>query len=149
MGGTHEIFGSAASARATNSSAITPRSRMRPIAFTHNRHAVIEGDFAVPNAPMFALQADGRSVATLDSAEDALRGTPLFETGGFIIDDRLPGMNRLNLLAMLRAHGIAGRRATDATMNRTQRAAHAAGDTLRANGPCGRPSCCQSSRMTA
>jgi FixJ family two-component response regulator len=68
--------------------------------------AVIEDDFAVRNALMFSLQADGLSVRGYESAEDALRDTLLSEIDCFVIDHRLPRMNGLDLLATLRARGI-------------------------------------------
>ena len=69
--------------------------------------AVVEDDFAVRNALAFSLQAEGFSVRAYQCAEDALRDARLAEIDCFIIDYRLPSMDGVGLLEVLRSRGIA------------------------------------------
>jgi two-component system C4-dicarboxylate transport response regulator DctD len=65
------------------------------------RIAIVEDDAALLNALVFALEADGYAVTSYGEAESALSRPPHVDC--LVIDQKLPGMDGLSLIARLRA----------------------------------------------
>ncbi len=68
---------------------------------------VVDDDPALLGALKFALELDSYAVRTYSSAESVLKDLALPTPCCLVIDYRLPGMNGLDLLARLRALGVA------------------------------------------
>lgn len=68
------------------------------------RVLLVDDDAALRAALQFALQLDGLSVETFASAEDLLERADVTGVGCLVLDQNLPGMTGLDLLAVLR-HG--------------------------------------------
>ncbi len=67
--------------------------------------SVVDDDASVRAATSKFLRSHGYSVQTFSSAEDFLRSGGLNGTSCVIADVQMPGMNGLELLAMMRAQG--------------------------------------------
>jgi two-component system, LuxR family, response regulator FixJ len=78
------------------------QSQERPPASARPRVAVVDDDPAVCNSLKFALELEGFVVRTYNGA-DALFDDPHFDACDcFVIDQRMPGMTGLELIAKLR-----------------------------------------------
>ena len=66
---------------------------------------LVDDDPAVRNAIAFALEVEGFEVAAFGSAEAVPGGNPGAPFACIIVDQRLPGMDGLSLLACLREQG--------------------------------------------
>ena len=67
--------------------------------------SVVDDDASVRVATSKFLRSHGYSVQAFSSAEDFLRSGRLNDTSCVIADVQMPGMNGLELLAMMRAQG--------------------------------------------
>ena len=67
---------------------------------------VLENDAAVRNSMKFSLQAEGYQVRAYSKARDVLEAPDLSEIDCLVVDYRLEGMNGLELVRQMRAHGI-------------------------------------------
>lgn len=66
------------------------------------RVLLVDDDAALRAALQFALQLEGLSVETFASAEDLLEQADVTGVGCLVLDQNLPGMSGLELLAVLR-----------------------------------------------
>jgi two-component system response regulator FixJ len=66
---------------------------------------VIDDDAAVRNSLKFSLEIEGFTVCTYASPIDVLNGDGLPAVACLIVDQNMPGMSGLNLLAALRRRG--------------------------------------------
>ena len=67
---------------------------------------LVEDDPAVRASLKFALELEGFGVDAYASAEALSEAGPLPETGCLVLDYRLPGMDGLSLLALLRGREV-------------------------------------------
>lgn len=67
---------------------------------------IVDDDAAVRNALVFALQVDGFEVRAYESGWDVLADRDLPIHGCLVIDQRMPGLDGLEMLARLRARGV-------------------------------------------
>ena len=68
---------------------------------------IVDDDAAVLGALKFALEIEGFTVRTYPTAEDALDDAGLTDCACFIIDQKLPGLSGIELVAALRRRRIA------------------------------------------
>lgn len=68
---------------------------------------VVDDDAAVRGSLKFALEIEGFAVRTYPKGDDLLGDLRLGDCACFIIDQRLPGMNGLDVVAELRKERIA------------------------------------------
>ena len=68
---------------------------------------IVDDDAAVLGALKFALEIEGFAVRAYPTAEDALDDAGLTDCACFIIDQKLPGLSGLELVAALRKRQIA------------------------------------------
>jgi FixJ family two-component response regulator len=68
---------------------------------------IVDDDAAVLGSLKFALEIEGLAVRTYATAEDVLGDASLADCACFVIDQKLPGLNGLELVATLRKRGIA------------------------------------------
>ena len=68
---------------------------------------VVDDDAAVRGSLKFALEIEGFAVRTYPKGDDLLGDLRLVDCACFIIDQRLPGMNGLDVVAELRKERIA------------------------------------------
>lgn len=68
--------------------------------------AVVDDDVAVRDALKFALEFDGLTVRLYDSARALLEGPGLADHDCFVIDYRMPAIDGLELVDILREHGL-------------------------------------------
>jgi FixJ family two-component response regulator len=68
---------------------------------------IVDDDAAVLGSLKFALEIEGLAVRTHATAEDALCDAGLTDCACFIVDQNLPGLSGLELVATLRKRGIA------------------------------------------
>ncbi len=68
--------------------------------------AVVDDDAAVRNSLKFSLEIDGFAVRTYASAEEALGSSNLRNVQCLIVDQDMPGMTGLELVAALRERGV-------------------------------------------
>jgi FixJ family two-component response regulator len=66
---------------------------------------LVEDDASLLSAMVFALQTDGYDVLAYADGADLLTAPPRSETGCFVIDLRLPGLDGLSLIERLRRRG--------------------------------------------
>ena len=69
--------------------------------------AVVDDDAAVRGSLKFALEIEGFAVRTYPKGDDLLGDVKLADCACFIIDQKLPGMNGLDVVAELRKGRIA------------------------------------------
>lgn len=69
--------------------------------------AIVDDDPAVCNSLKFALELEGFVVRAFGTAEDLLRDADLEACDCFVIDQRLPKMSGMDLIAALRKRRIA------------------------------------------
>ena len=67
---------------------------------------VVDDDAAVRNSLKFSLETEGYAVRPYASAEDLLNAPKFEDCACYIIDQRMPGMNGLELIARLRERHI-------------------------------------------
>jgi two-component system, LuxR family, response regulator FixJ len=67
---------------------------------------IVDDDEAVRNALVFAFQIDGFDVRAFGSGEQILAASDLPRRGCLIMDQRLPGIDGLEVVARLRARGV-------------------------------------------
>jgi FixJ family two-component response regulator len=67
---------------------------------------VVDDDAAVRSSLKFSLEIDGLAVRTYASAEELLRQGDLIECRCFIVDQNMPRMQGLQLIAALRKRGV-------------------------------------------
>jgi two-component system response regulator FixJ len=67
---------------------------------------VIDDDAAVRNSLKFSLEIEGFSVRTYSSPNEVLSGGALPASSCLIVDQNMPGMSGLSLLAALRKRGV-------------------------------------------
>jgi FixJ family two-component response regulator len=72
---------------------------------TH-RILLVDDDPAVRASLRFSLELEGYEVATFASAEDLLGSPPIAAGECLLLDYRLPGMDGLELLDLLRRRGV-------------------------------------------
>ena len=68
---------------------------------------VVDDDAAVRNSLQFSLDIEGYAVRVYPDANALLAATDLASCSCLIIDQRLPGLSGLELLAQLRGRGVA------------------------------------------
>jgi two-component system, LuxR family, response regulator FixJ len=64
--------------------------------------AVVDDDAAVCNSLKFALELEGFSVRTYASGAELLRAGDIAKCDCFVVDERMPGMNGLEVIAQMR-----------------------------------------------
>jgi two-component system response regulator FixJ len=69
--------------------------------------AIVEDDRSLLSALLFALETDGFRVNGFGDAEGLLRAFHHLSADCLVIDQKLPGMDGLSLLAKLRTRGVA------------------------------------------
>jgi len=67
---------------------------------------VVDDDAAVRNSLKFSLEIEGFSVCTYSGPNEVLSGGALPVSCCLIVDQNMPGMSGLSLLAMLRKRGV-------------------------------------------
>jgi two-component system, LuxR family, response regulator FixJ len=67
---------------------------------------LIDDDDAVRAALAFAFQVDGFPVEAFESGEHVLAADDLPTRGCLVVDQRMPGMDGLEVVAQLRAQGV-------------------------------------------
>jgi FixJ family two-component response regulator len=67
---------------------------------------VVDDDAAVRSSLEFSLEIDGFAVRTYASAEEVLRESDLLACRCFIVDQDMPRMHGLQLIAVLRKRGV-------------------------------------------
>jgi len=78
----------------------TEMSRSRPVV------AVVDDDAAVCNSLTFVLELEGFSVRTYASGAELLRASDIGACDCFVVDERMPGMNGLEVIAEMRDRHI-------------------------------------------
>jgi len=73
---------------------------------SHPIIAVVEDDAAVRNSLKFSLEIDGFSVRTYANAEEFLRSSNLRNFQCLVVDQDMPRMTGLELVAALRERGV-------------------------------------------
>ena len=68
---------------------------------------VVEDDAAVRNSLKFSLEIEGFAVRAFGGGIELLNETELPRAGCLVIDQNMPGMNGLDLVAQLRARDVA------------------------------------------
>jgi two-component system, LuxR family, response regulator FixJ len=68
---------------------------------------VVDDDVAVRNSLKFSLEVEGFAVRTYSGGIELLNDTELPRGGCLVIDQNMPGMNGLDLVAQLRARDVA------------------------------------------
>ena len=68
---------------------------------------VVDDDAAVRNALKFALEVEGLDVRVFDGAVSLLNDADLLPCGCLVVDYRMPVMDGLELIGVLRRRGIA------------------------------------------
>jgi two-component system, LuxR family, response regulator FixJ len=68
---------------------------------------VVDDDLAVRNSLKFSLEVDGFVVRAYSGGIELLNDTELLRGGCLVIDQNLPGMNGLDLVAQLRVRDVA------------------------------------------
>jgi two-component system response regulator FixJ len=68
---------------------------------------VVDDDVAVCNSLKFSLELEGFTVRTYRSGADLLRAGNFGDCDCFVVDQRMPGMSGIDLIAKLREHKIA------------------------------------------
>jgi FixJ family two-component response regulator len=76
-------------------------------ALRHPIVVVVDDDAAVRGSLKFALEIEGFAVRTYPKWDDLLADVRLADCACFIIDQKLPGMNGLDVVAALRKERIA------------------------------------------
>jgi two-component system, LuxR family, response regulator FixJ len=76
------------------------------MAISHPIIAVVDDDAAVRNSLKFSLEFDGFVVRTYSSAEELLRSGNLSDCRCLIVDQNMPRMKGLELVAALRKQGL-------------------------------------------
>jgi FixJ family two-component response regulator len=67
---------------------------------------VVDDDSGVRNSLKFSLKVEGFAVRAYESADDLLDSSDTLECACFVIDQKLPGMTGLDLIATLRERRI-------------------------------------------
>jgi FixJ family two-component response regulator len=80
--------------------------RHRTMTLSHPIIAVVEDDAAVRNSLKFSLEIDGFSVRTYANAEELLGSSNLKNFQCLIVDQDMPRMTGLELVAVLRERGV-------------------------------------------
>ena len=80
--------------------------RHRTMTLSHPIIAVVEDDAAVRNSLKFSLEIDGFSVRTYANAEEFLRSSNLRNFQCLVVDQDMPRMTGLELVAALRERGV-------------------------------------------
>ena len=80
--------------------------RHRTMTLSHPIIAVVDDDAAVRNSLKFSLEIDGFAVWTYAYAEDLLGSSNLSNFPCLIVDQDMPRMTGLELVATLRARGV-------------------------------------------
>ena len=80
--------------------------RHRTMAITRPIIAVVDDDAAVRNSLKFSLEIDGFAVRTYASAEELLGSGNLNNFQCLVVDQDMPRMTGLELVAALRAQGV-------------------------------------------
>jgi len=78
----------------------TEVSRLPPVV------AVVDDDAAVCNSLKFALELEGFSVRTYASGTELLRAGDISVCDCFVVDERMPGMSGLDVIAEMRDRNI-------------------------------------------
>jgi two-component system, LuxR family, response regulator FixJ len=78
----------------------TEMSRSRPVV------AVVDDDAAVCNSLKFVLELEGFSVRTYASGAELLRAGDIGACDCFVVDERMPGMNGLEVIAEIRDRNL-------------------------------------------
>ena len=68
--------------------------------------AVVDDDAAVCNSLKFALELEGFAVRTYASGAELLRAADIAGCDCFVVDERMPGMNGLEVIAKMRDRHI-------------------------------------------
>ena len=68
---------------------------------------VIDDDLAVRNSLKFSLEIEGLTVRSYATASELLSAGDLAPCGCLVVDQNMPGMNGLELIALLRARHFA------------------------------------------
>jgi len=68
---------------------------------------IADDDAAVRSSLQFSLEVEGFAVRTYAAGTELLNDADLFHAGCLVIDQNMPGMNGLDLLAQLRAREVA------------------------------------------
>jgi FixJ family two-component response regulator len=68
---------------------------------------VVDDDPAVRNSLKFSLEIEGFAVAVYRSAAELLKDSDLLRFGCLVIDQYMPGMNGMDLIAKLREEQVA------------------------------------------
>ena len=63
---------------------------------------VIDDDWGVRNSLKFSLEVEGFAVRTYANGTELLRAEDLMHCSCFVVDQNMPGINGLDLIAMLR-----------------------------------------------
>ena len=69
--------------------------------------AVVDDDLAVCNSLKFSLELEGFIVRTYRSGTELLRSGDFGDCDCFVVDQRMPGMSGMELIALLREHKVA------------------------------------------
>src|SRR5215475_3503100 len=70
---------------------------------------VVSDDLAVRNSLKFSLEIEGLTVRSYASGADLLSASDLALCSCLVVDQKMPGMNGLDLIALLRARHFAAR----------------------------------------
>ncbi len=76
------------------------------MAIPHPIIAVVDDDAAVRNSLKFSLEIEGFAVRTYASGEELLGSCGLSDCQCFVVDQNMPRMNGLELVAALRDQGV-------------------------------------------
>jgi len=68
---------------------------------------IIDDDLAVRNSLKFSLEIEGLTVRSYASGADLLNASDLALCSCLVVDQKMPGMNGLDLIALLRARHFA------------------------------------------
>jgi len=68
---------------------------------------VVDDDVAVCNSLKFSLELEGFTVRTFRSGAELLRAGNFGDCDCFVVDQRMPGMSGMDLIARLREHEVA------------------------------------------
>ena len=80
--------------------------RHRTMTLSHPIIAVVDDDAAVRNSLKFSLELDGFAVRMYADAAELLGSGSLTDLQCLIVDQNMPRMTGLELIAMLRAQGV-------------------------------------------
>lgn len=101
--GAHKIVLSGSHKSASRGRVVRPQAELSVPGFVV---IVIDDDLAVRNSLKFSLEVEGFTVRSYATGAELLSAEDLMHSSCFVVDQNMPGMNGLDLIASLRARHL-------------------------------------------